>query len=70
MPGDVKPVGAGVSELRIDVGPGYRVYYVQIGSLTLVLLIGGDKHTQSRDIVLAKKLAREWKDRISGPEAY
>lgn len=66
LPGDVKPVGAGVSELRINTGPGYRVYYVQIGSLTLVLLAGGDKRTQSRDILLAKKLAKEWKERTSG----
>jgi putative addiction module killer protein len=58
-PGDVKPVGEGVSELRIDYGPGYRVYFVQRGQTLVVLLAGGDKHTQDRDIKTALELARE-----------
>jgi len=57
--GDVRPVGEGVSELRIDYGPGYRVYFQQIGSLLVLLLIGGDKKTQDADIAKAKKLAKE-----------
>ena len=57
--GDVRPVGEGVSELRIDYGPGYRVYFQQIGSLLVLLLVGGDKKTQDADIVKAKKLAKE-----------
>ncbi|SMH43511.1 type II toxin-antitoxin system RelE/ParE family toxin [Mesorhizobium australicum] len=61
-PGDVRPVGEGVSELRIDHGPGYRIYFVQIGDTILVLLCGGDKDTQRRDIERAKQLAREWKE--------
>ena len=55
--GDVKPVGGGVSELRIDVGKGYRVYFVNRGGCLVVLLAGGDKSTQQRDIDKAKKLA-------------
>jgi putative addiction module killer protein len=58
-PGDVKPVGEGVSELRIDYGPGYRVYFVQRGQTLVVLLAGGDKHTQDRDMKTALDLARE-----------
>jgi putative addiction module killer protein len=58
-PGDVKPVGEGVSELRIDHGPGYRVYFVQRADVLIVLLAGGDKRTQDQDIRLAKQLARE-----------
>jgi putative addiction module killer protein len=60
--GDVKPVGAGVSEMRIDYGPGYRVYFVQRGSLVVVLLCGGDKRTQTADIKRAIKIAEQWKD--------
>jgi putative addiction module killer protein len=55
--GDVKPVGEGVSELRIDYGPGYRVYLIQRGDV--ILLCGGDKRTQDRDITNAKRLAKE-----------
>lgn len=57
-PGDVKPVGEGVSELRIDYGPGYRVYFVQRGDRLVVLLAGGDKRTQERDIQAALELAQ------------
>jgi putative addiction module killer protein len=58
-PGDVKPVGEGVSELRIHYGPGYRVYYVRRGNVLIILLCGGDKSGQSRDIALALKSAKE-----------
>jgi putative addiction module killer protein len=57
--GDVKPVGEGISELRLNYGPGYRVYFAQRGSKLIVLLAGGDKTTQSADIKKAKKIARE-----------
>lgn len=60
-PGDVQPVGEGLLEMRIDYGPGYRVYYFQHGSILVVLLCGGDKRTQQRDIERAKRLAAEWK---------
>lgn len=58
-PGDVRPVGEGVSEMRIDYGPGYRIYYVQRGAILIVILCGGDKSTQDKDIKLARKLAKE-----------
>jgi putative addiction module killer protein len=57
-PGDVKPVGEGISELRIAHGPGYRVYFLRRGDVVVILLCGGDKSTQSRDIAKAKMLAR------------
>ena len=57
-PGDVRPVGEGVSELRIDYGPGYRVYFVRRGETAVVLLAGGDKRSQPRDIARAPALAR------------
>jgi putative addiction module killer protein len=57
-PGDVIAVGSGVSELRIEYGPGYRVYFVQPGRMLIVLLAGGDKRTQERDIKKARELAR------------
>jgi putative addiction module killer protein len=57
-PGDVKPVGEGVSELRIDYGPSYRVYFVKQGQTVIVLLAGGDKSTQATDIKTAIRLAR------------
>jgi putative addiction module killer protein len=58
-PGDVKPVGAGVSEMTIDYGPGYRVYFVARGEALVIPLCGGDKRTQERDIKRAVELARE-----------
>jgi putative addiction module killer protein len=58
-PGDVRPVGEGVSEMRIDYGPGYRVYFLNRGEELIVLLAGGDKRTQNRDIELARQLARD-----------
>jgi putative addiction module killer protein len=60
--GDAKPVGQGISELRIDYGPGYRVYFQRRGNTIVVLLCGGDKSTQAKDIKIAKKLAKEWSD--------
>ena len=60
--GDVKPVGEGISELRIDHGPGYRIYFMQRGQVLVVLLCGGDKATQARDISAAKAMAADWKE--------
>lgn len=57
--GDVRPVGEGVSELRIDYGPGYRVYFIRRGELVIVLLGGGDKKSQRRDIAAAVALAKD-----------
>lgn len=57
-PGDVKPVGEGVSELRIDCGPGYGVYYKKMGQKLVILLAGGDKRTQVKDIKTAQRLAQ------------
>jgi putative addiction module killer protein len=61
-PGDVRPVGDGISELRIDHGPGYRVYFMRRGMVVVVLLCGGDKSSQAADILAAKRIARDWKD--------
>ena len=58
-PGDVKPLGEGVSEMRVDYGPGYRVYFCQRGSALVILLAGGYKRTQDKDIAIARALARE-----------
>lgn len=60
--GDIKPVGEGVSELRIDYGPGYRVYFTKRGTAVIILLAGGDKRGQSADIKLALRLARNLGD--------
>lgn len=60
--GDVAPVGGGISELRIHVGPGYRVYFRRHGRTLIILLCGGDKSSQARDIRTAKRLADEWSD--------
>lgn len=63
LPGDVEPVGEGVSELRIHYGPGYRVYFQRRGNVLIVLLCGGDKGSQARDIAAAHKLAMEWSEK-------
>lgn len=60
--GDVEPVGQGISELRIHYGPGYRIYFQQRGDTIIVLLCGGDKSTQSKDIKAAKRLADGWSE--------
>lgn len=58
--GDVKPIGHGISELRIDYGPGYRVYFMRSGVVLVVILAGGDKRTQAIDIKTAQRIATEW----------
>ena len=60
-PGDVKPTGSGVSEMRIDFGPGYRVYYIRPDRSRAVLLCGGDKRTQDADIKHAARMAEKWR---------
>jgi putative addiction module killer protein len=60
--GDARPVGEGVSELRIDYGPGYRIYFQKRGNSFVILLCGGDKSTQSKDIQTAKRLAKQWRE--------
>lgn len=60
-PGDVQPIGEGLSEMRIDYGPGYRVYFMQQGKVLVLMLCGGDKRTQQEDIAKAKRIAEEWK---------
>lgn len=66
-PGDVAPVGEGVSEMRIDFGPGYRIYFLQHGKALAVVLGGGDKSTQTADIKKALKLAAQWKSENDAP---
>ncbi len=61
--GDVKPVRSGVSEMRINCGPGYRVYFMNHGEMLVLLLCGGDKSSQKRDIEQALDLAEEWRRR-------
>jgi len=61
--GDSEPIGNGVSEMRVHYGPGYRVYFVRHGAAIYVLLCGGDKSTQKRDIARAKRMAKELKER-------
>jgi putative addiction module killer protein len=61
--GDCKPVGEGVMELRMDFGPGYRVYWGQSGEVVVILLCGGDKRTQARDIKMAKQFWHSYKRR-------
>ena len=60
--GDVEPVGHGVSELRIHYGPGYRIYFQKRGNTVIVLLCGGDKSTQAKDIKAAQRLAEKWSE--------
>ncbi|MBF0610541.1 MAG: type II toxin-antitoxin system RelE/ParE family toxin [Magnetococcales bacterium] len=64
--GDVKPLRDGIWELRIDCGPGYRVYYAQQGSSLVILLAGGDKKTQESDIEIAVQLAKKWRESLHG----
>ena len=63
LPGDVAPVGHGVSELRIHYGPGYRVYFHQQGDTLVILLCGGDKGSQRRDIEAAQQILHTWRTR-------
>jgi putative addiction module killer protein len=60
--GDVEPIGKGLSEMRVHYGPGYRVYYATLGKTVIILLCGGNKRTQQRDIKTAKAMAEEVKD--------
>ena len=60
--GDVQPIGDGLSEMKIDYGPGYRVYYMQRSANLVVVLCGGDKRRQQKDIAKAKAIAAQWKD--------
>ena len=60
--GDAKPIGDGISELRIHYGPGYRIYFQRRGKTIIVLLCGGDKSTRAKDIKKAKLLAKEWSE--------
>jgi len=68
-PGDMKPVGAGVCELRIDVGPGYRAYYMRVGEKIYLMLGGGDKSTQAKDVDRATKMAGELKSAARAKKA-
>lgn len=61
-PGDVKPVGSGISELRINYGPGYRIYYLRDGDTLILLLCGGDKSSQDADIKTAQRIATSWRE--------
>jgi len=67
--GDAKAVGEGVSELRIDYGPGYRIYFQKRGNCLVILLCGGSKKTQVKDIQTAKRLAKQWREEDEG-ETY
>jgi putative addiction module killer protein len=58
-PGDIKSVGDGVNEMRIDYGPGYRIYFTRRGEIVVILLCGGDKRSQSKDIKAAQRMAKE-----------
>ena len=60
--GGAKPVGGGVAELRVDHGPGYRVYFVRRGAVVVILLCGGDKASQARDIARAQAIAEDWQE--------
>jgi putative addiction module killer protein len=60
--GKSEPIGGGVSELKVDVGPGYRVYYILQNKEIIILLLGGDKSTQQKDINKAKNMAKEYKN--------